>query len=193
VGYVAAQWFGDRYGGGIEESVIVSHPSFMPNEPPIGSTITAVGFRYRLWKSKNHVTVTYTAKVYASGVSWASTIAGPALGSIQWDQNTSDQAWYDKWIPLTTPQTWKQYNLDPNDASTQGYWWVVSAIANPAGEFHTSALTTGVWGNRGYQSGNFKDWRNQTLVEYTIPEPGSILAIGTGLLGLAGFAIRRKR
>lgn len=43
-----------------------------------------------------------------------------------------------------------------------------------------------------YSCGNEVDWDNISVSATTTPEPGSLLALGSGIIGLVGFVIRRR-
>lgn len=102
---------------------------------------------------------------------------------------------YPGYVVVTPPANW-----------AVGPWYIgrYSYEANPGSEFTNAGYYTGwkvvgktpvvvagtVWltNNRNQISGPM-----QTMVVADIPEPGSLLALGSGLIAVAGMVIRRRR
>jgi hypothetical protein len=82
---------------------------------------------------------------------------------------------------LTTYGSWSQSQLyvaglsfpDATVAGRQGFWYTASGTGT------------------GWAGGNLQSFT--VTVGPAVPEPGSMLALGSGMIGLVGFAIRRRR
>jgi hypothetical protein len=101
------------------------------------------------------------------------------------------------------------WTTDPNQAfditsgfisSIHGGPWVVPDYAViidlwQGGEFKTATIARrdiGDWSK--YFTGLKGDWNFQiNLYQSVVPEPGSFVALGSGLVGLIGFSLRRRR
>jgi hypothetical protein len=107
------------------------------------------------------------------------------------------------WIG-TTANVW--YSNTTDWSATQSDWTSLGSFALGTGNGVSGIVLTG-WSSGCYQNANYEwfahntyddingqmtPWSFNPAIQPT-PEPGSLLALGSGLFGLAGFAIRRRR
>jgi energy-converting hydrogenase Eha subunit B len=113
------------------------------------------------------------------------------------DTSQSDiSLWWDKTITLTidygytTPGKWSAYAYVPwtsPNYPTAGWITVASNLTcSPDAKWTTLQLG-------GASSWTQSQFDNAKLAIRPVPEPSSLLALGSGLFGLAGLAIRRRR
>lgn len=131
-------------------------------------------------------------KYIARDYTWDNTTRSSASWIIEEDPSVPYSAWWDKWITIqidyayTNPAYWSAYVYMPwdNPIGPAGWWPIaVNREVNPGVQWGTLQMG-------GTYSWTQGQWDNAKLL--VVPEPGSILALGAGLMGLVG-AMRRRR
>jgi hypothetical protein len=91
-------------------------------------------------------------------------------------------------------------NWEHQAYQTDQNWWGIFYTASAAGDPNYVGLssvwirmTLQDWGGNNPQGASVAAGGSIILNANVVPEPGSMLALGTGLMGLFGFAIRRRK
>lgn len=151
-----------------------------------GSTEFADAWYFNLDTELNPSSLTFT---YVSGQQ----TAGAPLHATDSFKADGD-GWFDVKFAWTT-----QNNADRFTQGEQSVFLISGISGLTASEFWYSSLPgggNGTWDTAAHVQGispNDSGWIGYKGTPQTVPEPGTILLLGGGLLGLAGFGIRRKR
>jgi hypothetical protein len=168
-------------------TIYTNYPSFVA----AFSSPTVENFEDTILQPGLSVVSTYPNAVIADGV-YKDRVGGVSNYTTTWSQSSGFKAfggWFDLFFPggagtgikVTVVDTGEVIGEIPN--TYEGEFWGFST-----GYIFNQILLSG-----GSQSGNFETYWNVDLAYAPIPEPATMLLLGSGLIGLAGFARRKFR
>lgn len=126
---------------------------------------------------------------------WDNTDRGPNW-VMEGEAGLPDQFWWDQWITVafdydfSSPGKANAAIYVPWDSAVSTAGWITLATdidLHPSADQHFTKLILGQLGGGSWTQAQFDNVRLTV-----VPEPGSIVALGAGLIGMAGM-IRRKR
>lgn len=205
-------WFGDRHSK--QDMYDAGNPAqdLVMNPLPYGATFDAVSLRCKFVKTGSLQKGPCSAKLslYKWDGSLTNTLqaanliasTGPYGGN-----GTFDWEWWTLTLPAA--QTWWQCPVGPGDGDVQPYYLqgyvlaltdIVAGGTNPPGLGGAVVLAArndhgADWGNMTFTKadGSTKEYQQYNIMLHAVPEPTSMLVLGTGLIGLAGCLNRRRK
>jgi len=114
------------------------------------------------------------------------------IGQVPWPMN---MFWHPDWSGYTAPPEWSWSTPPPGDpysAPANGEGLMIQfQIWTPAPRGYVSGYVTTIDPNN--NTGRIPVVGENWVISGPVPEPGTLLLLGSGLLGLAGYAWKRKK